>query len=521
MSLTRRYFFPTLAGAGLGATFSESLFAQSGPFQHGVASGDPLTDRVILWTRVTLPASSETVFVEWEMALDPRFSTVVRRGLSSTSPAFDFTVKVDAARLEPGTTYYYRFILRGGPASPIGRTRTLPLGSLSRLRFAVASCSNYPVGYFNAYRLIANRHDLDFVMHLGDYIYEYADDTFGSGTATGRSPIPNKEIVSLSDYRQRHAQYRTDVDLQEAHRQHPFIVVWDDHESANNAWKGGAQNHQPETEGDWQARKAAATQAWLEWMPVRENPTLGLIYRAFRFGDLMDLSMLDTRLIGRDEQVSPTSSEVANPNRSLLGAEQHDWFLNQLSASKFRNTRWRFVGQQVMMAQLVTRTGTPFNTDQWDGYRASREGVLEHLRNRSIDNVVVLTGDIHSSWANEVAIDALSALPVRNAPRAVEFVGTSVTSTTGLEDPAVSTPLENEIQERLPHVKYVNFSKRGYLLIDLDRDRAQGEWYHLDTVATPSLAQTYARGMLTAAGSNRLTDSAGASVPPAGPPPAP
>jgi alkaline phosphatase D len=283
MPYTRRYFTTALAGAGPGVTFSPDLFAQSGAFPHGVASGDPLTDRVVVWTRVTIPNPGEFVTVEWDMASDPGFNRIVQRGITSTSAAYDYTVKVDVGRLQAGTTYYYRFILRGVGTSPIGRTKTLPLGSVSRLRFAVASCSNYPAGLFNAYRLIAGRADLDFVIHLGDYIYEYGEGTFGSGQTLGRIPSPNREIVTLGDYRMRYAQYRSDLDLQEVHRQHPFIVVWDDHESANDAWRDGAQNHQPDTEGEWAVRKAVATQAWHEWMPVRENPSLGQIYRTFRF----------------------------------------------------------------------------------------------------------------------------------------------------------------------------------------------------------------------------------------------
>ncbi|MDX2178476.1 MAG: alkaline phosphatase D family protein [Bryobacteraceae bacterium] len=503
--MTRRYFLPTLASAGLGVTFSERLFAQAGPFQHNVASGDPLADRVILWTRVTLPAPGDLVAVNWEVATDAGFSRVVRRGTTSTSAAFDFTVKVDVDRLDAGTTYYYRFLLPGGVSSPIGRTKTLPLGSVSRLRFAVTSCSNYPAGYFNAYRLIANRADLDVVLHLGDYIYEYAEGTFGSGAPTGRAPIPNKETVTLTDYRQRYAQYRTDPDLQEVHRQHPFIVVWDDHESANNAWKGGAQNHQPETEGDWETRKAVSAQAWREWMPVRETP-YGAIYRSFRFGDLMDLAMLDTRIAGRDEQVSPFGAEVDSRSRSLLGAEQEDWFHRQLTTSKLRGARWRVVGQQVMMAQLAGPRETPFNPDQWDGYAATRGRLLDHLRTRSIDNMVVLTGDIHSSWASEISENPFSSSGSER--QAVEFVATSVTSTTGLEDSPNADAVEQLVYDLQPHVKYVNLTKRGYLLVDIDRDRAQGEWYHLATVATRSLEQSFAKGYLTASGSSALTVAA-------------
>jgi alkaline phosphatase D len=239
-------------------------------------------------------------------------------------------------------------------------------------------------------------------------------------------------------------------------------------------------------------------------MPVRENPSLGQIYRSFRFGDLVDLSMLDTRLAGRDRQVAATSAAIADPNRSLLGAEQEEWFLRQLTNSKARSTRWRVVGQQVMMAQLLGANGAPFNPDQWDGYLASRNRFLDHLRAQAIDNVVVLTGDIHSSWANEIAVNPFSA--GGNTPQAVEFVGTSVTSITGFEDPATAAATEGGVRSTHPHIKYVNLSKRGYLLVDVDRDRVQGEFYHLSTVRQRSTVEEFGRGFAAASGSNRLTE---------------
>lgn len=239
MTLSRRSFYRTLSAAGIAASFLPEASAQNLTFRHGVASGDPLADRVILWTRVTPVAFQEVVSVEWIVAEDPALSKVVRRGVTSTGPLFDYTVKVDATRLEPGKTYYYQFTALGS-SSPVGRTKTAPVGSLSRLRLAVVSCSNFPYGFFNAYRHLSQRADLDAVVHLGDYIYEYADGAYGSGASLNRVPFPNRETVTLSDYRLRYAQYRTDPDLQEAHRQHPWIIVWDDHESTNDSWKGGA-----------------------------------------------------------------------------------------------------------------------------------------------------------------------------------------------------------------------------------------------------------------------------------------
>lgn len=360
MGLSRRHFAHTLTSAALVGAAARRAGAQStGVFRHGVASGDPLLNRVVIWTRITPARSEDPIVVEWSIAEDPLMQRVRQRGVTSTGAAWDFTVKVDVARLDPGTAYYYQFRAQGAD-SPVGRTRTVPAGGVDRLRFAVVSCSNYPYGFFNSYRLIANRQDLDFVTHLGDYIYEYGNGVYGDGSGIGRSVVPDKEITVLADYRQRYAQYRTDPDLQEAHRQHPWIVVWDDHESANDAWVGGAQNHTAPGEGEWNARRAMATQAWFEWMPVRENPYLGgEIYRNFRFGNLMDLVMLDTRLEGREQQ----DPAAADPGRRLISAAQESWLFQELSASRDRGTRWRFVGQQVMMGQLLNPNGTPFNVE--------------------------------------------------------------------------------------------------------------------------------------------------------------
>ena len=297
------------------------IFARQGSeavFRHGVASGDPLRDRVVLWTRVTPGTPGETVDVEWMMARDARMSRAIARGSIRTSADRDYTVKIDPVGLDPGSTYYYRFSARGA-RSPIGRTRTLPARPTRHVRLALASCSNLPFGFFNAYARIAARPDLDAVLHLGDYIYEYANDRYGNraegdGTALGRVPLPDREIVTLDDYRQRYGQYREDPDLQAAHRQHPFIAVWDDHETANNSWRGGAQNHNPE-DGDWSARRVAAVRAWLEWMPVRESPGGDFrLYRQFAFGDLADLMMLDTRLEARELQVA--AGDVAAVERA-------------------------------------------------------------------------------------------------------------------------------------------------------------------------------------------------------------
>jgi alkaline phosphatase D len=330
--------------------------------------------------------------------------------------------------------------------------------------------------------------------------------------------MPNREIVSLSDYRTRYAQYRTDPDLQEAHRQHPWVVVWDDHESTNNSWRNGAENHQPATEGSWDVRKFVSIQAWFEWMPVREQPFLGEgteIYRTFRFGDLADIVMLDTRLTGRDQEAPNGSSPlIADPNRTLLGAEQESWLQQELVNSRTRQTRWRILGQQVMMGQLVGPEGI-LNTDQWDGYAVSRGRLLQHLASNQINNVVVLTGDVHSSWGNEISANPFAANYVSQA---VEFVTPAVTSP-GIDDATQAAGFAAQISGTHPHVKYIDLFRRGYLLIDMDRDRVQGEWYHVPTILQRSTEETYARGLRAASGAPRLVAAPAASSPKPNPDP--
>ncbi len=521
------------ATAAVAAASSASAFGNgSSPapvFQHGVASGDPLQERVILWTRVTVSDLYEDVDVKWRVARDPGMRKIVCSGYESTNIRRDFTVKVDVEDLQPGTTYYYQFFTRGAQ-SPIGRTKTLPQGRVDHSRIAFASCSNLPAGLFNVYALIAQRSDLDAVLHLGDYIYEYANATYGDGTALGRVPVPDREILSLVDYRQRHAQYKRDADLQAAHRQHPFICVWDDHESANDAWKDGAENHNPELgEGEWSVRKRAAIRAYYEWMPIRERGGFnGRIYRSMRIGNLADLLMLDTRLYGRDQQsavkpVSPTAGFPANdpiandPSRTLLGFDQEAWLDAQLVRSKQRGATWRLLGQQVMMAQLSPSGGqTLFNLDQWDGYRPARERLYSTLRTNNVDNVVVLTGDIHTSWANDLTSNPWDPTGAYNPQTGrgvvgVEFV-TPAVSSPGILNPVEAAQTAGFLRAVSPHMKYIELNKRGYGLLDITRERVQGEIWHVDTVDAPSRNERLAAAFVTAAGENALVQVSSPSV---------
>jgi alkaline phosphatase D len=524
--VSRRRFVASTAALAGGAGVSRAAGAAAParpagpqPFRHGVASGDPLTDRVMLWTRVTAPAG-RAVPVRWEIASDRRLRRIVNQGVVTALPARDHTVKVDALGLEPGRTYYYRFSAEG-TASPVGRTRTLPVGRVDRLRLAVASCSNFPFGYFHAYRHVAARSDLDLVLHLGDYLYEYPPGTYGDGAALGRAHVPAREIVTLADYRARHAQYKSDPDLQEAHRQHPWICVWDDHESANDAWRDGAENHDPDQgEGDWQARRRAAVRAWHEWLPVREQPgAAGFpIYRSFRLGDLADLIMLDTRLHGRSRQVEDRrdAAAIADPRRTLLGADQHAWLAEQLRASARHGSAWRLLGQQLMFAQLIGEDGLLLNTDQWDGYPASRRQVLDQLAADGIDDTVILTGDIHTAWGMDVSPDPMGATydpATGRGSLAVELVTTSVTSPGPAGEPAALAERERLILRDRPHIHYVNLREHGYLLVDLDRERAQGEWWYVGDLAAPGAGERCGAVLATARGSNHLVAMTTPSAP--------
>jgi alkaline phosphatase D len=516
--LSRRDFLAT--GLALGATplVLRAQVALPNPvFRHGVASGDPLTDRVILWTRVTAPRDvTGPIDVEWMIARDPRMSRVVGRGSARTTAARDFTVKVDAAGLDPASTYYYRFAARR-EQSPIGRTRTLPAGNATRVSLALASCANYPFGHFNVYARIAARRDLDAVLHLGDYIYEYANNRYGNreagdGTPFGRIPAPNRELLLLDDYRTRYAQYREDPDLQEAHRQHPFIVVWDDHETANNSWRDGAGNHDA-GEGEWRARLAAAAQAWWEWMPARATPRQGSgrlpgadgrMYRRFTFGGLADLFMLDTRVTGRDEQVANKDvATIEAASRQLLGGAQEQWLLAGLHESARAKRPWQVLGQQVMFAPQ-SPTGQPAgNADSWDGYRAARSRVFDAATSAGGGHLVVFTGDVHSSWAYDLARDPFEAKSYdpQSGRGAVgtEIVTPAVTSPAGL-----NPDRQPAIRAARPHLKFLEAGHRGYVVVELTRERLQADWWLVPTVTERVSAETRAIRLVSEAAAPHL-----------------
>jgi alkaline phosphatase D len=382
----------------------------------------------------------------------------------------------------------------------------------------MVSCSCYALGYFHTYAEIASRSDLDAVLHLGDYLYEYGPETYQDGMVM-RPHAPNHEIVTLLDYRTRHGQYKTDPDLQEAHRQHPFITIWDDHETTNDTWRDGAENHTEAAEGTWHDRKLAAMTAYHEWMPIRDlDPNdLSKIYRAFSFGDLLDLIMLETRM-NRDEQ---NRAQAANEARTLLGPAQTVWLEQQLSRSMSRGASWRLLGQQVMFGNLQLPIIGMLNADQWDGYQASRNRILDHVENEGIDNLIVLTGDIHSAWAMDIARDPYSPAgydkSTGRGSLAVEFVCTSVTSPALEMIGALGAFAGPTVLNANPHMRYTDLYSHGYTLLDVDPTRIQAEWYNVDNVKTlAGRTHTFAKAYQVDSGSAHAIESTVPAEPIAG-----
>ena len=530
--MKRRSFIQVMAGSAvagyldLGARAAAA--AEPRVFKHGVASGDPLKDAVILWTRVSEQGRNR-VRVKWWLASDPDFRQVVRRGREKTGPERDYTVKVDVTGLEPGRTYYYRFSA-GGERSITGRTQTLAAGALQSARFAVVSCSNHPYGFFNVYRDIAAQDDLNAVIHLGDYLYEYGLGGYATEYAEelGRVPQPLDEIVTLEDYRTRHAQYKSDPDSQAMLARVPLIAIWDDHEITNDAWRDGAQNHD-ETEGDYPARVQAAVQAYFEWMPIRGTADAGntKIFRRFDYGDLLSLHMLDTRLYDRDEQPDANgetdpeviAARMKDPARRLLGAEQERWFEAQLENS---SATWQLIGQQIMVAPIrspdlgplvdldagrglpqemlerivaVSKSNPPMLLDTWNGYPIARQDFLTALA-RHAPNAVVLTGDLHTSTA--------SNLTPRGAehPVAVELMTTSVASPGFHEYLPEVTPnaVRDATLELNQMLRYMETTRRGWLSVRVTHADCTAEWHLVDTVHSREYEKTVDKRLRVGAG---------------------
>ncbi|MEU1539877.1 alkaline phosphatase D family protein [Actinacidiphila glaucinigra] len=520
--VTGAALIPLTAGAGPASAAAEPAFL------HGVASGDPLPDGVLLWTRVTpvpeaVPGSGlgPAAEVGWTVARDRAFTSVVATGTATATAASDHTVKADVRGLQPATDYWFRFTA-GGVTSPAGRTRTAPAenATADRLRFGVVSCANWEAGYFSSYRHLAARGDLDAWLHLGDYLYEYGTGGYAARGTVVRPHAPAHEIVTLADYRTRHGRYKTDADLQALHAVAPVVAIWDDHEFANDAWSGGAENHTEGAEGAWTARVAAAKQAYFEWMPVRPS-IAGTTYRRLRFGRLADLSLLDLRSF-RSQQASIGSGSVDDPDRTITGRAQLDWLKAGLRAS---DTTWRLIGNSVMispvafgalpghlLAPLAELLGLPaeglaVNVDQWDGYTDDRREILAHLRDNGIRNTVFLTGDIHMAWANDVPVKA-ATYPL-SASAATEFVVTSVTSD-NLDDilkvapGTLSTVAEAAVKAANRHVKWLDMDSHGYGVLDITGERAQMDYYALSDRTDPNASSIWERSYRTLSGTQKV-----------------
>ncbi|MGY3335760.1 alkaline phosphatase D [Streptomyces filamentosus] len=512
----------------LGAAAPALADAPAPAFLHGIASGDPLPDGVLLWTRVTpspeaVPGSGlgADVRVDWEVAEDRSFARVVASGTATATAAADHTVKADVRGLRPATPYFFRFTA-GSAVSATGRTRTAPAAdaAVPGVRFGVVSCANYEAGHFSAYRHLAGRADLDAVLHLGDYIYEYASGVYPEAKDTVRTHEPRHEIVSLADYRTRHGRYKTDPDLQALHAVHPVVAIWDDHEFANDAWTGGAENHTPGAEGDWAARVAAAKRAYFEWMPVRTS-TEGTVFRRIRFGRLADLHLLDLRSF-RSAQAKTGSGAVDDPERTITGRAQLDWLKSGLAGS---DAAWQLVGTSVMISPVafgslpaylleplaellgLPAEGIAVNVDQWDGYTDDRKELLAHLSSRAIRNTVFLTGDIHMAWANDVPAKA-ATYPL-SASVATEFVVTSVTSD-NLDDllnvapGTLSVVAAGAVKAANRHVKWVDMDHHGYGVLDVTAERSQMDYYTVSDKRDPAATASWSRSYRTLDGTQRV-----------------
>jgi alkaline phosphatase D len=500
-------------------------------FNHGVASGDPGADRMVIWTRISTDIDDDIpvpIVVKWEIATDAAFRKNKRKGKTTTDASRDYTVKVDASGLKPGTSYYYRFKV-GQHTSPVGRTKTLPKGNIEQARFAVVSCSHFGFGYFNVYAEIAKQDHFDAVLHLGDYYYEYGRGGYGSkvGEKLGRLVEPAHEIITLNDYRTRHGQYKKDSASQAVHGAHPFIFIWDDHETANDSWKTGAENHNVE-DGDWDTRRANAMKAYYEWMPVRD-PEPGrakeALFRSYSFGDLLTLCAIETRLTARTRPLDysqhiedlQTREGIGNfvknvlgdQTRDLLGAEQSAYIGEALKTSKTEGQPWRLIANQVIMARIaspdltaykdadfikdieklfpqihdyiaLSPLGLPLNLDAWDGYPAARERFYAMVQEQGVTDLLVLTGDTHECWANKLETAAGTAMGVELGTTSITSPGTDAYFGDAAPDFSARLNAKND------DVIYHNLDNHGYIDLTLNRESGQADFISIDTIYKPN-----------------------------------
>lgn len=500
-----------LGAMSLGATPAIAQILGARGFTHNVASGEPGPHSMLLWTRF-VPADGGPAHVRVEVSTSMNFTKIAAGGQMITGPWRDHTVKISVDGLAPGTSYYYRFIGPDGSISAIGRTKTLPIGAVDQLGIAIFSCANLGFGWFNAYGHAAARDDVDLVLHMGDYIYEYQRGGYDLlGFARIAEIQPEHEALSLSDYRLRYAAYRLDPDLQAVHQRHPFIVSTDDHEGANDTWEGGAQNHNP-GEGDWAARRAAAMQAWHEWLPVGEQP-----WQSYQLGNLGTYWRTDSRMIARSRPAAlgeivgkgdPATQFAAfrdgewqDPAATMFGSEQEIWLKHEIAASVRAQKRWQIVGSGTIMgiqqmpveaANWLTpdtsarsrsyvelgiaaaRAGLPFNFDNWGGYPAARARLLAAAQSADA-NLIIVSGDSHNGWAYDLAQEGKAA--------GVEFAGHSVSSP-GYESFMRRDPAEvaRALVSASPELKWCDTSRRGYMHLALAADAATNQWVFMDTV---------------------------------------
>ncbi len=519
-----------------GAASSPALAAQAPGFTHSVASGEPGATRMLLWTRFVAPGGDSKL--TWEVSESADFARIVASGETQALAERDFCAKAWAEGLRPGTWYHYRFVSPYGDVSPVGRTRTLPVGKTPRFRMAVFSCSNYGFGFFNAYAHAAEAGDFDLAVHLGDYFYEYERGEYPSvkQTLAGRE-LPEHETVTLAQYRQRFALYRADPDLQRLHQILPMITVWDDHETANDSWKDGAENHQSETEGDWATRKMIAQRAYREWLPVSEDD-----WANYEIGNLATLLRLETRLVARDKPLSylelakdkpdvqPAAlaafgaGPLADPSRTLLGAAQEAWLAKALKASVKARKPWQVLAQQVIMGELkltervldgmpadtpdsfkqrmqamvaASRAGVPLNMDAWDGYPAARERLYKSALAAKA-NLVVLTGDTHNAWAFD--------LDHKGKRVGVEMAGQSVSSPGAESNLRWIKPdeLARDSVAVNRQLKWCDTSQRGYMAVELTPKTATSEWRFMASIRQKGTALAGTRRMTVRAGKRKF-----------------
>ena len=489
----------SLAAFGLTATINGGCSKNTFYFNHGVASGDPLSDQVILWTRVT-PEQPGPIEVSLEVSSSSDFNRIVFTKSLKTSSLSDYTVKYDFSIrdiFQSGEIFYYRF-KAGTAISESGKTKTLAL-NIDKVKIGVFSCSNFPAGFFNAYQAAAEKNDLDLWLHLGDYLYEYPMGGYATSNAKklGRVPSPLHEIITLADYRERHAQYKLDYGSKALHRNAPMVAVWDDHEFSNDTWKKGAENHAIDgSEGDFYARRSAAIKAYHEWMPIREQQNKRKIFREFKIGKLIQLLMLDTRQYERDKQIQPRDylsdsgfnqasfySDLSSLDRKLLGKEQLTWIEEKITAEDFK---WTVMGQQVLMTKLkfpdlskmlkkedvpsflkpylkFLGLGIPSNLDAWDGYPAERNKFYR-LMQKLNKNFISLAGDTHNSWVSDLTNDEGTRV-------GIELGAPSVTSP-GITD-VLKIDKKKFVEEIVginPELSWMDPSQRGYLSLDFSED---------------------------------------------------